>query len=209
MKNHTELTNAELLALTPQGIADLIDFECAVAGIPLLPSFPVKPVKPAFVKDVTLYNVSGLHFIDETEAMNVMKVLLDCNLVDTNGWGDTTRTCELSEYNKPKVETTQVYSQEQYSRIEQDIKYFNKLEDDYNQEMSEYNRILKLREEIAAEIQNKVDDLQLREARKEALITMFERYLTLADGNKAIALKFLNNAQSDAIDYPEVQELGE
>ena len=40
MKRYNEMTDAELLELTNEQIATLIDYECALDGVPMLPPDP-------------------------------------------------------------------------------------------------------------------------------------------------------------------------
>jgi hypothetical protein len=209
MKRFNEMTDAELLLLDEQGIADLVDLECAHENVSLLPVQPIKPVKPEHKKDATIYKVGSFHFIHQHEALNIEELLKNYSLVSTEGYGINTRMVELKSYEEPKTEALPIYTEDKYKVIEDEINKFNAAEKTYNDAISNYKVIKGQRKDIENEIEDKIQALNANKAREDELKTLFARYLQLADDNAAMALKFLNNANADAIDFPAIQELGE
>jgi hypothetical protein len=209
MKRFEDLTDAELLEMAAQegNIEDLIDLECAHQGIPLLPAMMEEPKKPEFKKDVTIYVVGSFKFFNQGEAMGLIDVLNTCSLTDTTGWGNSERLYPLSDYNNPKMETKQIYSEALYSEIEKDLKAYENLKDQYELAKREYDVVKTQRDEVSDDIWDKIKEIQAQEYKKEMYKDRFNRYLTLANGDRKIALNFLNNAFPDAVNYPEIQDL--
>jgi hypothetical protein len=208
MKRYIDLTNEEILALDEQGIENLIDLECAIDSVPLLPVRPVEPVKPAHEKDQKYYTLGDFKFVNQHEALNVEELLKSYNLVSTEGYGETKRVVPLTEYYQPQTKTEKAYSKEKYEEIEKELKKYTESNNNYAKDLAEYNRIKTLREELERNVYNKIEDVTKTYGRENELRGQFARYVQLADGDATMALRFLNNANSDAVDYPAIQKLG-
>ena len=76
MLRFTEMTDAELLALTETELEELIDLECAYEGIPLLPPKPEEPIKPANLRpDTSVFHFDDIYITDPEEARRAEELL--------------------------------------------------------------------------------------------------------------------------------------
>ena len=63
MRRYNEYTEQELIDLDKALIQKLIDYECALDGVPLMPPHPgPEPSKTEITPDMTVYAVAGLFF---------------------------------------------------------------------------------------------------------------------------------------------------
>ena len=81
MKTITEYTNDEVLELTDDELSKIIDYQCALAGIPLLPNQPDMPIKPEYDLDSEVYTVGGFMFRDKESAESVKDLINKQSLV--------------------------------------------------------------------------------------------------------------------------------
>lgn len=72
-----ELSDEEVLALTPHEVEQYVDRACAAAGVPLLPEVPKLPEAPKADKDVIVYEAGGYTFTSRDDAATVADVIND------------------------------------------------------------------------------------------------------------------------------------
>ena len=205
MKRFEEMTELELAQLDDKGVENLIDFECASRGIKLLPEMPVKPIKTLVEPDLAIHVLKNINFLHHHEATNLAELLKNYKTVNTSGWGSSERAYDSSQ--DVSITTKMIYSVEKYAEIETELNKYNALVTEYESAKRAYEEIKLERKVIANEINDKRGEVQAVEGRKSELTTLFARYLELAEGNRPMALKFLNNAHPDALDFECIQSL--
>lgn len=206
IKRIDEYASDELLVLDNQQIASVIDLECAFEGVPLLPPCPSEPEEPKFEPDATIYEVAGYKVKTPEEASLIMETLTKCQLWDTNSKGSYPNYINvlspLSDYNKPKIETKQVYTPETYDVIRTDHEAYSAAKTRYDEAKKLYDNAYKEREDIAKDVWARVNEAHDEAGHVQFLKNEFNRYLELAQNNKQIAMNFLKKAH----EVPEVLE---
>jgi hypothetical protein len=191
------MDKTEILSLTNEQIETLIDYECALGGVPLL---PIKPVKPDDYKpkpDLTVYTVGEYTFKTAEEAGRVLEFLQAFTLYKTeyiHGSGLTKRLIPTNDYSKPKVEIVEVFSPEHWDKVKSDHVKYESENSKYEADMKEYNNACSGRSDIAEGVWEVVNNARNEQRNKERLTAEFNRYLGLADGNTTIAMRFLVKA---------------
>lgn len=202
-KRITEMEREEILALTDEEIDRLTDYECALAGAPMLPPHPgPKPEEPSDERDAVVYEVGGEAFEDEDEANEVAATINRGHRVDltyTPGYGYhkriTGRAMDLV-----RVTKTRAYSAAKWDAVQREHATFNDRRRVWEERSKEYDAATKARAEIVDRVSGIVSDAAQWDADRTRFTSLWHRYLGLADGEPEIARTFLLNA------YPEADE---
>jgi hypothetical protein len=203
MKPFDELTDSEILALTEQQIEYYIDRECAESGIPLLPpSPPTPPSGEHTADDLTTFGVEGLYFTDRGDALRVLDLL---NTIKTRGTRDYVRNLYSRHRFTPArdpVDLTEIrmLSDERAAKLGDKITEFEKAREQHQKDRREYDQTERERGEVSDRIWKRRREAWKTETRKAEIGRLFERYVEIADGNRAIAARFLAKAHGDARD---------
>lgn len=203
MKPFEELTDAEILALTEEQITYYIDRECAESGIALLPPEPPTPPSGEHTADdLTTFEVEGLYFTDRADALRVMDLL---NSIKTRGTRDYVRNLYSRHRFTPArqpVDLTEfrMLSDARAAKLGDAISEFERQREQHQKDRREYDRIERERGEVSDRIRKRRREARTAEDRKAEIGRLFDRYVDIAEGNRAIAAKFLAKAHSDARD---------
>lgn len=197
MKRYYELSNDELAKLTDVQISKLIDYECALEGIPLLPERPIKPEVTTFEPDIEAYIVKGMYFLKHEEAMKVLSVILESEKYSYNWSGNHKRLIKLPDYEQAKLATEKFFSIEMFASIQEEKANCDRKLKQYEDDKKEYDEVYKLRTDIIKNVMNAVEDAQYAARKKVKYEAEYMKYLILAENDKNIALNFLKNAHSD------------
>lgn len=201
MKRFADYTDAELIALTSQQRADLVDLECAVEGIPLLPVLPPVPDRSQIPsEDMTVYELPQLTFLHVDEADRVLEAILGAELVKTTyprgKYLYGSKVDVKAQARPPELAVRRVLSAEAAAIAEKMAADIEEAQTLYKDSKKEYDNTLEQR----APMKKKVDEAiraALQKAYKRLSITeKFTRYLRIADGDHAIAFKFLQDVVS-------------
>lgn len=200
MKPFDDLTDAEILALTDEQIDYYIDRTCAEQGVALVPPTPPDaPTLQPIEDDVTVYDVAGSLFTDMGEAERVRAML-----VTISSRVETSYTYPgYRNYVKPVTEPVSITPKhllsEQRALAKKDaLAAFEEQKRTYEKNRAEYDTAVRGHEAVATSIRAEVrrvhdEDDDRREHQRE-----FERYVTLADGDRRIAWRFLCRVRSRA-----------
>jgi len=204
MKQIEECTEIELLTLTNDEINEMIDYQCATQGIPLLPEEPVlKMEKPQIVPDIVMYSVGDLMFSKQEDALDLCDHLANFTLYSSeylpNG-GYNYQTA-LATDEPPSINQRKFYSKAYWNTVKGEMETFKEVEAGYNKLKEEYNEIKDRRDPIEDKIRNTIAKARDAKGRKIKYGEMYLKYLGLANGDKEIAMKFLTDA------HPEVSEI--
>lgn len=195
MKRLEEYTNPELRELTEDKRQDLIDLECAVAGVRLLPILPDKPENLKPEKDLTLYQLSKQpYFIDKEEAEAVLALVNQCkrgNYYSFNGekWDPDESLVGL--------ELQDAYSPELHSKISPAKTLYEETKSAYVKAKKEFDDISTERTEITTSVHNAIRDANDEQDTVDKYRREYTRYVALANGDVDIAMNFLTNAYPD------------
>lgn len=210
MKRVYEMDETELLALTDEQTVKLVDYECALEGVPMLPPHPgPAPEKVTAAPDVTLYQVAGQKTLDHDHAKRILDACNSAQLFETGNARNSYETVFLTplterSYSIPKIETSSVHSPEQWDRIKNDFTSFSERKDEWDVINKAYQSALKERQSITDDVYSKISDARRHSYTREQLRTEFARYMELAEGNRQIALNFLEKVK-DISPFPELR----
>lgn len=203
MKKLEEMTREELVKLNEEEIDRIINLKLAEASLPLLGHAPTAPEQPKVAPDKTVYYIEDLVFEKIEDAIKVKDIAAKMDLINykyLSGPGYN-RTCVKREY-PLNVASTSVYSEPYWNKIK-DIKIkYDKEKAEYDREKTNYDKVNKERESIITEVWSAVDDALTEQRTINIYRKKFEEYLKLAEGNRAMAFKFLNSTYPDVADFP-------
>lgn len=208
MKRLDDMTSRELVNLTEEQVKDLIDIECAFAGARLLPPEPVYK-QPAIIEpDAILYIVGGIKFKRQDQAMEIVEALEAMDLAQT---GYAYEAGYNNEYikdepaNPPQIESKKVFTRTAFEKHKSQLTA-NKVEDTaYENQVKLYREIKDERRDVEDRVLKRIRDAREEVEEQQRIVTQFDRYLTLADGARPMAIRFLADALK--VDYAEAEEI--
>lgn len=208
MKDLNEMSHEELLALTKEECERWIQLQMAEQGIPILQE-PIEPKYPDVPQeDMTLYTAECLGeicFEDRNELLSVVDALRS-----TKSMYRVTH-CYTSGFKKAFPKYSSQYSSgedafdikivksrslNQAAAVANLVKDKKVLEERYNKEKKDYEKMVKDTESIREEIYGAIREAHSENYRKDALKAKFLQYLKLSDGNAEIALRFLGKVET-------------
>lgn len=210
MQRLNELTERELVALTQEELDRFVDYECALAGVPLLPKAPgPKPVSQLPPADLKVYEVGGMLTLDSDHAARILEAMTSAPMFRETYKGSDYNTkyaksiSQDDEYYMPSVKPRMIYSEGLYDTLASRIAEHKSQHNAWSKVNDEYSKALKAREATRDACYELVNDAKARVQYKEALREHFAKYLSLAEGNRGIALNFLQKTY-DLSDFPDL-----
>ena len=200
MLRFTEMTDAELLALTETELEELIDLECAYEGIPPLPPKPEEPIKPANLRpDTSLFHFDDIYITDPEEARRAEELFRSfTSIVKLEWFAGASYARYIGAPTIAELKTMEVYTEKAYLAAKADLERFDEETKAFNEQNKLYREISNRREDLNDRIRQRRYDLEERAYRLERHQAEFARYLHLAGGDRAIAETFFRNAMPDA-----------
>lgn len=211
MKRIFDMTEEEILALADEQIANLIDYECALEGAPMLPPAPgIKPVVNAPPPDVQAYDVAGIITMSADHAGRILAAIESEVIYSWEYSGNDYKTKHLSpisegSYNHPKIKSEKYYSPAQWDAIKDAKAIIEEKLSQWEKVNKAYSEACDARASITDSVWEKVRGVRYHAYDRDQLRNEFTRYLTLAEGNRRIALNFLEKAK-DLSDFPELKQ---
>lgn len=212
-----DFTDDELVDLTPTEIDYYVDLEAARSGVPLLPPHPGEaPQKPEPVLDEELYEVKMgyttlLICNDHDDALDLASTVKGIlagkgarHIGDIGGYGtgvgkyitgDDERTVEIAALG--------VASPGSRLDCEKEVEAYKRLKARHAEALKEWQEARDGREEIESGVREAIEEARIRVRRRERAQTRLDRYIELAAGNRAMALRFL-----EAHDSSDIRVLG-
>jgi hypothetical protein len=213
MKRIYEMTENEKLDLTDEEVARLIDYECALDGVPMLPPDPgPKPQRVEMNPDCRVYEIAGFMVKEADAAAKILEAFQGAQLYrEAYPSGDySTKYLNpllAGDYNLPKIETKQIHSAEQWDQIKGSWEQSKAATTQWDSINTLYQKALKERAATSDSVWEQIRNARSDRYSRNQLREEFARYLDLADGNRGIAYRFLEKAKSTALaDFPELQE---
>jgi hypothetical protein len=196
MQKIDELTDEQVEALTGEDVERLIRRGMAEAGIPVLP----RPVEPEYLDapgpDQQVFEIGGVTFDNREAAEHVQKAISEfrssrIRLVYGSGWTD--RYVERDDSEQP-VETRMAYSQKLFNQYQEVLEANAAAKRKYETAQREWRQNEVAAKDVREAIQTRVDAVEAKKERRQFLTNRFAEYVDIADGNRATALRFLENA---------------
>lgn len=209
MKRIFDMNDEELLALDEDSVVKLIDYECALEGIPMLPPNPGPP--PVAEKDVVVYKVGGFKTTSSEHASCIMKAVVEGPLVKTvydhNYKDPYIVQIVQDDHDYPKVETELRYSAELWDVIKTGLEKFESCKVEYSRLDKAFKEALAARSDIDDRAWGQISEARTRRNDREEIRSQFARYLELAENNTTVAMNFLLKARPAICgEYPEMIE---
>lgn len=204
MKPFDDLTHEELIALTDEQVNYYIDRECAEAGVPLLPpTAPVQPTIEQVSKSVTHYMVAGLRFLSEQEARRVNDAIRTAGSRRTtqyvgSRWSYSGPMHDVPDESEVTVSIEHVHTPDEAARQQLANEQKADLKSAFETAKKDYDSAVSGRENVAGRVRAVVSSAWTLERRRQRLLSEYERYLPLANGDEQVAKRFLQRAHGDA-----------
>lgn len=210
MKRYDQYSKEELAVLTEEQINTLVDLEIAYAGV-----MPAERPTPPSYEDVKMnkseaaYSVYGIYFKNQSDALAVSGMQVFRQDYDYAAGGYDYKY--LRENTSNEVKTEFFYKKEDVKRFKDTLIQNKTLKDQYESDKKDYDKYFdstsKIRTAVweayreACRFVNSVNNAK----------NMYDKYLQLAEGDKAIAKKFFLDAYKDNEDiveavFPDVVE---
>lgn len=213
MKRYFLYTTEEVLALTNDDINTIIDYECALEGIPLLPPQPEPPPKPTFGPDMDWFTIrelsSSILFHCPNAVAEVIKLINDLHATSKRFLpGSDYSAYRLDDLDQLTIDKVPIYSEEHWSKCANAHKKYIEAKKIYDDHKAAYDRIVKDRAKTAQSVVDYINQVKQVASERLKLKDTFQRYLILADNNPEIAMNFLEKV-ADIPDDLRAEILGE
>jgi len=203
MKQITELTEKEILALTDDQLLNMVKYKMAEDGIKILEKPEQPTYQPLPVKDDIAFSIGGLNFYTKDE--KVAKELSALMMKSGDKFLNSSYTTdynnkflkEMDEYSIKsfgKIEEVDFYTRDRIGVINEIVARNKKLKEDYEAKLAEYNAANDEADYIRIDIYDRFREVRDKFAKMDELKHMYGVYLSLADGNATIAMNFLKKA---------------
>lgn len=204
MKNITELSEQEILILTDDQLGNMVKLQMAESGIKIL-SMPVEPTyEPLPPKTEICYSVSGFsyHFQNKEDADTlseaIVKLAQKCVTYDYKySQTELKHLKKLPDYSLDGLGTVKqelFYNQQDIESIRETKERNDALKREYDADLAEYNKSKEDSAIIIEEIYNQYYAVQKKYYNMNTMKEKFTQYISLAEGDKTVAMKFLKNA---------------
>jgi len=204
MKKITELTDKEVLALTTEELDLMVKFRMAEEGIKILTAPKEPEYLPLPQPTEVGYVVDGFthKFKDKALADKLSEVILAIG-VDSMYTESYQGSNYSIKYIKPiesyyasagTVKKEMYYTKEVIHEMSEIKTKNEKLKDDFQYDLDEYNNEYERGKEVREEVYGKYNEVTRKYEEMEAMKRKFSEYLLLADHNVEIALNFLKRA---------------
>jgi hypothetical protein len=214
MKTIQEMTDQEILALTPENLDHMVKLRMAEEGIKILP-YPSAPELITIPdKDDFAYDIKGteLLFREKADAEAIADFILsykekaltedytnDYNYKHLAPVGSVWRSKEFGV-----ISRCEFYTKETLASTKKNIEENARIKKLHDAEMSEYNNSISDGESIREEIHGRYNEVVEKYEEFERLKRRYSEYLELADNQPDIAMNFLKKAykvSEEAEDY--------
>lgn len=200
MKLLQDYTGQELEALTGDELQRLIDIECANRGVPLIGPPPEEPQIAVPEPDLTYYVIAGtqLAFRTREKADNALELLAmggGCTLDADYSHGYRAVFERLEPITATTdVETKRTYSPEAAAAAAHSRTRADELKVAYRQQKEEWSKANDRVMAVANDVREVVEAAWSHASEREYKLRAYYRYVEIADGNRAVALKFMRQA---------------
>lgn len=209
MKQISEMTEQEILALNEKDIQNMIKFRMMEEGIKVIDK-PKKPelfeIEPADQKVYVIPVLDGYAFTDFAEAQKVADALREAKSFrkidyDWSKLGSNFKYLEKKDrytYNNEgdfSISEISVYSSKLYANIVDFAAQNKAMEKQVEKDMAEYDKAYAAASDITLEIRSRISEVREKHERLERLMRSFANdYYPLSGDNEEMAIKFMAKA---------------
>lgn len=194
MKPFNTLTKIELAALTDEQVQEYVDYACAEKGIPLVFTVIEQPESLKSQSDITLMSFSEF-VVDEETGKKIAQILADSNQYKKEYNQNSYEICTSDYYVvKPKLIRTkspQLVAKEavENAKLTREWKAYNEASEVQQQAMED-------RQKLIDELYDTIYEARSFVNKKDSLISAYDKYLSMAGGDREIAIRFFENTYS-------------
>jgi hypothetical protein len=192
------LSQEQLAVMTTEQVAALIDIECALAGIGLMPPLPVDPMVNKPAPDLTAWTVDKMYFASAEAAQRVIAAANAEQRFDLDYGTDTAKHVVKARELLP--DAVSAFSVEAYASLKADLAEATKRQNLYLGRKREYDAVAQKRIDVSRRVWRAVNDARERAAWLAESQLLYRRYLTLAQGDAFVAGRFFTNAYAEAVE---------
>jgi hypothetical protein len=215
MKLLKDYTDQELIALTPEETNTLHLLELADRGIPLpdaLPEFLQDPVeKLEWAPDSAVFVIGvdyhEICFTDRREADEAMTILQSSAVKAAYNYRDRRKVYHLSSKLEVTMEEQPAYSEKKWSELRTEIQAFNQNAAKVKENNKTRKNMQDQQDAVANEISNAIYYAQQRINAQGRLKSLFEKYMSMADNQHHVAVKFFLSAHLNDVEDSEDEVL--
>lgn len=204
MKPFNTLTNQELINLTDEQINQYVEYSLAEQGLPVtLESLP-RPEPLSVEPDSELIQLKDFDILIDKETSEQIMLLLDNAIIYTKDYKGNIKPLDKQDaYDYPKTLVCRFESDKLKSEKAAKNRLLKLEWDEYNKRENEIRDALGYREEKLEEIFRKISSVRNDEYNKRTKMDTWNKYLKLANNDKAIAKNFFVQYYSET-DYNEL-----
>ncbi len=194
MKPFNTLTQIELATLTDEQVQEYVDYACAEKGIPLVFTVIEQPESLKSQSDITLMSFSEF-VVDEETGKKIAQILADSNQYKKEYNSNAYEICTSDYYMvKPKLIRTkspQLVAKEavENAKLTREWKAYNEASEVQSQAMND-------RQKLIDELYDTIYEARSFVNKKDSLISAYDKYLSMAGGDREIATRFFENTYS-------------
>jgi hypothetical protein len=203
MKRFRDLSKEELVTLTDEQIQNFIDIEIAYEGImpvlePQYLAVPAIDIKPT----VAVYECHSQLFKNKEDAIKFSEMEKLESSYEYSIGSDYKYCSQKSDYGND-IKTKYFYKKEELEKVQTTLQDISRIQNRNNEQEKEYKNFIKETSKVRQSIYETINEAQDEIAEIEKAKKIYEKHLSLADGNKEIADKFFCDAYKN---FPEIIE---
>lgn len=209
MKTIDQYTDDELLNLEPETKQALIELQCALDGVPLLPPYPQCPKNPVVECDAVSYNVNmGYSSVASFKTKDAAQLVVDAInggdqvYLDYDHFGGQRVDCiKDRDVSVASVEVKKCASLNLMASMKDELDKYKKDKGIYDELMEVYNTASEARTDSIAIVENAINDAYTQDYNRKDALRKYEHYLGLSDGDAKIAMQFFCANYSDLREF--------
>jgi len=200
MKTIGQYTDTELLELTADQRLSLIELQCALDGVPLLPALPEEPTTPEMTCDVVVYQVACRYntigtFETESDAQVVVDAMnggMRLSIDYTCNGNYKAHYIDGEESSVAAITSKACMSETRRADIKDELDSYKRQYGTYDKLKDAYSHAVDARAASIATVQDAIDKAHERDFNRQDALAKYEHYLSIADGDSKTALKFFD-----------------
>lgn len=209
MKLLFDYKDEELVKLTDEEKHSLFLLECAERGVPLpdaTPEYIKEPKERDENKpDLTTYSIGGryssdkFHFMQLDQAQAVADLIKKTAVSVASSYSDKGAHLDGNAV-EVEVHTNSTYSKDKYAAVKAEITEFEKDKSKVSNNNARRAEIVQKQERVMTEINDAIWSADKNVTRLAELKRIFQQYLTMANKDREVAVRFLLNAHYAEVD---------
>ena len=204
MKPFDTLTNQEIINLTDEQINQYVEYSLAEQGIAVILESLPKPEPLTVEPDSELIQLKDFDIlIDKETSDQIMLLLSNTTIYKKDYKGNIKPLDKQDSYDYPKILVYRFESDKLKAEKAAKNRLLKLEWDEYNKRESEIQDALGYREEKLEKIFDKIQSVRNEEYKKKTKMDTWNKYLKLANNDKAIAKNFFIQYYSET-DYNEL-----